>query len=193
MMSLTNLTIPGVGLAALASNLSGLSSSANDLPLALKNNTLSPSTFASALDAQKSSPGANTIATATATLKTSPSEPAGPMTKTEKQIREAARGFERTLVRQMLSTVRSNSLRGGDDQNESSKGYLEIADDKLADALVAGKGVGFASKVADQMLAQPNIKALIENEKKAVITTNTTNLNSNLNSAINQYKNVSSF
>ena len=193
MMSLTNLTIPGVGLAALASNLSGLSSSANDLPLVLKNNTLSPSTFASALDAQKSSPGANTIATATATLKTSPSEPAGPMTKTEKQIREAARGFERTLVRQMLSTVRSNSLRGGDDQNESSKGYLEIADDKLADALVAGKGVGFASKVADQMLAQPNIKALIENEKKAVITTNTTNLNSNLNSAINQYKNVSSF
>ena len=145
------------------------------------------------MDAQKSSPGANTIATATATLKTSPSEPAGPMTKTEKQIREAARGFERTLVRQMLSTVRSNSLRGGDDQNESSKGYLEIADDKLADALVAGKGVGFASKVADQMLAQPNIKALIENEKKAVITTNTTNLNSNLNSAINQYKNVSSF
>jgi Rod binding domain-containing protein len=93
----------------------------------------------------------------------------------------------------MLSTVRSTSLRGGEDQGETSKGYLEIADDKLADALVAGKGIGFATKVADQMLAQPNIKALIEAEKKAVNKDNTSNQSNSLNSVLNQYKKVSTF
>ena len=187
MMPLSNLTIPGVGLAAIGSNVVGLLSPANDLPAALQANTSSNSTFASALNSQP------TAAVSSSVTKTSPAQSTGPMTKTEHQIREAARAFERTLVRQMLSTVRSNTLRGGDEQNESSKGYLEIADDKLADALVAGKGVGFASKVADQMLNQPNVKALIEAEKKAVNNSNTTDLNNGLNGAINQYKKVSSF
>ena len=187
MMSLSNLTIPGVGLAALGTNALGLLGQSNDLPAVLKNNTSNSSSFASVLDAQQSTSGSSS------TTKTSPPEVTDSMTKTEKQIREAARGFERTLVRQMLSTVRSNTLRGGDDQNETSKGYLEIADDKLADTLVAGKGVGFASKVAEQMLSQPNVKALIETEKKAVNTTKQSGLVNNFNSAVNQYKNTSSF
>jgi hypothetical protein len=187
MMSLSNLTIPGVGLAALGSNAFGLIGQSNELPAVLKNNNANNSSFASILDAQQSNSGASS------TTKTSPSTVSEPMTKTEKQIREAARGFERTLVRQMLTTVRSNTLRGGDDQSDSSKGYLEIADDKLADTLVAGKGVGFASKVAEQMLSQPNVKALIEDEKKAVNTTKQSGLVNNFNSVVNQYKKTSSF
>ena len=71
----------------------------------------------------------------------------------------------------MLSSVRSSELRGGEISgmpSSSSNGYLEIADDKLADSLVAGKGIGFAQKVAEQMLKEPSVKALIEQEKKAV-------------------------
>jgi Rod binding domain-containing protein len=187
MMSLSNLTIPGVGLAAIGSNAMNLLGQSNQLPPVLKNNSANPGSFASVLDAQQ--PNAEETSSTTK----SNSEASGLTTKTEKQIREAARAFERTLVRQMLSTVRSNSLRGGDDQNESSKGYLEIADDKLADSLVAGKGIGFANKVADQMLKQPNVKALIETEKKSVSSTNGSNLKTNINSVVNQYKNVSSF
>ena len=73
-------------------------------------------------------------------------------------------------------------------KRQASKGYLEIADDKLADTMVAGKGIGFATKVADQMLAQPNVKALIEAEKKAVNSTNGTTFTNKLNSVINQYQ-----
>ena len=187
MMPLSNLMIPGVGLAVMGSNAMGILNQSNDLPAVLKNNDTRNPSFASVLDSQPTSVASSAV------TKKSPAQPTGPMTKTEQQIREAARGFERTLVRQMLSTVRSNSLRGGDDQSESSKGYLEIADDKLADALVAGKGVGFASKVADQMLVQPNVKALIEAEKKAVNNSNIIDLNNSLSGAINQYKKVSSF
>ena len=117
------------------------------------------------------------------------------MTKAESQIREAARGFERTLVRQMLSSVRSSALRGGEISgmpSSSSNGYLEIADDKLADSLVAGKGMGFAQKVAEQMLKEPSVKALIEQEKKAVknsITDSTDSIKP-ISSKTNQYSHI---
>jgi Rod binding domain-containing protein len=117
------------------------------------------------------------------------------MTKAESQIREAARGFERTLVRQMLSSVRSSALRGGEISgmpSSSSNGYLEIADDKLADSLVAGKGMGFAQKVAEQMLKEPSVKALIEQEKKAVnnsITDSTDSIKP-ISSKTNQYNHI---
>jgi len=117
------------------------------------------------------------------------------MTKAESQIREAARGFERTLVRQMLSSVRSSELRGGEISgmpSSSSNGYLEIADDKLADSLVAGKGMGFAQKVAEQMLKEPSVRALIEQEKKAVnnsITDSTDSIKP-ISSKTNQYNHI---
>jgi Rod binding domain-containing protein len=117
------------------------------------------------------------------------------MTKAESQIREAARGFERTLVRQMLSSVRSSALRGAEISgmpSSSSNGYLEIADDKLADSLVAGKGMGFAQKVAEQMLKEPSVKALIEQEKKAVnnsITDSTDSIKP-ISSKTNQYNHI---
>ena len=89
-------------------------------------------------------------------------------TKTEAQIRSSAQGFERILVRQMLSTMRNPNLRGDDTAKTTSTGYLELADDNLADLLSKGKGMGFGSKIAEQLLAQANVKQLITNDKNAV-------------------------
>ena len=89
-------------------------------------------------------------------------------TKTEAQIRSSAQGFERILVRQMLSTMRNPNLRGDDTAKTSSSGYLEMADDNLADLLSKGRGMGFGSKIAEQLLQQANVKQLIANDKNAV-------------------------
>jgi Rod binding domain-containing protein len=45
---------------------------------------------------------------------------------------------------------------------------LELADDNLADLLSKGKGMGFGSKIAEQLLQQANVKQLIANDKNAV-------------------------
>ena len=89
-------------------------------------------------------------------------------TKTEAQIRSSAQGFERILVRQMLSTMRNPNIRGDDTAKTTSSGYLELADDNLADLLSKGKGMGFGSKIAEQLLQQANVKQLIANDKNAV-------------------------
>ena len=84
------------------------------------------------------------------------------------KIRKAAQGFERTLVRQMLSIVRSTNIRGGDAPSTTSSGYLEIMDDKIADQLVAGKGLGFGSKMAEQLIQQIKAKNINESPTNAV-------------------------
>jgi Rod binding domain-containing protein len=84
------------------------------------------------------------------------------------KIRKAAQGFERTLVRQMLSIVRSTNIRGGDAPSTTSSGYLEIMDDKIADQLVAGKGLGFGSKMAEQLIQQIKAKNINETSTNAV-------------------------
>ena len=89
-------------------------------------------------------------------------------TKTEAQIRNSAQGFERILVRQMLSTMRNPNIRGDDSAKTTSSGYLELADDNLADLLSKGKGMGFGSIIAEQLLQQANVKQLIANDKNAV-------------------------
>ena len=89
-------------------------------------------------------------------------------TKTEAQIRSSAQGFEKILVRQMLTTMRNPNLRGDDTAKTTSSGYLELADDNLADLLSKGKGMGFGSKIAEQLLQQANVKQLITNDKNAV-------------------------
>lgn len=74
------------------------------------------------------------------------------------KIRKAAQGFERTLVRQMLSIVRSTNIRGGDNLSTTSSGYMEILDDKVADQLSVGKGLGFGTKMAEQLIQQIKAK-----------------------------------
>lgn len=89
----------------------------------------------------------------------------------EEKIRKAAQGFERTLVRQMLSIVRNTSIRGDDKPNTTSMGYLEILDDKVADQLTAGKGLGFATQMAEQMIAQIKAKTLNDTAQNVVNNT----------------------
>jgi len=90
------------------------------------------------------------------------------ITKSEKKIREAAQGFERTLLRQMLSVVRSSNISGIETKSSMSMAYLQMMDDQLADLLSKSNKIGFGEKMAEQLLEQANIKQLINSEKKAV-------------------------
>lgn len=183
---LSSFTLPGAGLVAADTVLSKVMGSTTNKN-SIQNNG-SKDAFADILNAQ----GSKNLKAGQLNNGQKSSEK---MTKAESQIREAARGFERTLVRQMLSSVRSSELRGGEISgmpSSSSNGYLEIADDKLADSLVAGKGMGFAQKVAEQMLKEPSVKALIEQEKKAVknsITDSTDSIKP-ISSKTNQYSHI---
>jgi Rod binding domain-containing protein len=84
------------------------------------------------------------------------------------KIHKAAQGFERALVRQMLSIVRSTNIRGGENLSATSSGYLEILDDKVADQLTAGKGLGFGNKMAEQLIQQIKAKNINESATNAV-------------------------
>jgi len=90
------------------------------------------------------------------------------ITKSEKKIREAAEGFERTLLRQMLSIARNSNISGTETKSSMSMSYLQMMDDQLADLLSKTKKIGFGEKMAEQLLEQANIKQLINSEKKAV-------------------------
>jgi Rod binding domain-containing protein len=86
----------------------------------------------------------------------------------EEKLKKAAQGFERTLIRQMLSTVRNTSLRGSEEHSSTSKSYLEIMDDHIADMLSKGQGMGFGTKMAEQLIQQANAGKLIGNGEIAV-------------------------
>ena len=89
-------------------------------------------------------------------------------TSNEDKLKKAAQGFERTLIRQMLSTVRNTNIRGTEELNGASKSYLEIMDDHMADMLSRGKGMGFGTKMAEQLIQQANAGKLIGNGEMAV-------------------------
>jgi len=91
-----------------------------------------------------------------------------PVATNEDKLKKAAQGFERTLIRQMLSTVRSTNLRGTDEASNTSKSYLEIMDDHVADMLSRGNGIGFATKMAEQLIQQANAGKLIGSSEIAV-------------------------
>ena len=94
--------------------------------------------------------------------------PATAQTSNEDKLKKAAQGFERTLIRQMLSTVRNTNIRGTEEQSGASKSYLEIMDDHMADMLSRGKGMGFGTKMAEQLIQQANAGKLIGNGEIAV-------------------------
>jgi len=91
----------------------------------------------------------------------------------EAKLKQAAKGFERTLIRQMLSSARNTSLNGMDGQSNTSKSYLEIMDDHVADMLSKGPGIGFGNKMAEQLITQANAGKLSRNEIIAVKTLDT--------------------
>ena len=91
----------------------------------------------------------------------------------EEKIQKAAQGFERTLVRQMLSIVRSTNIRGGEPPSTTTSGYMEMLDDKRADQLTEGNGLGFATAMAQQLMRQidaKNINALNNNAVNTIST-----------------------
>ena len=90
------------------------------------------------------------------------------LSSNEEKLKKAAQGFERTLIRQMLSTVRNTNLRGTEEQSSTSKSYLEIMDDHMADMLSKGQGMGFGTKMAEQLIQQANAGKLIGNGEIAV-------------------------
>jgi len=96
------------------------------------------------------------------------SNPGPAQTSNEDKLKKAAQGFERTLIRQMLSTVRSTNIRGSEGLGSASKSYLEIMDDHMADMLSKGKGMGFGTKMAEQLIQQANAGKLIGNNEIAV-------------------------
>ena len=63
------------------------------------------------------------------------------ITKSEKKIREAAQGFERTLLRQMLSVARNSNISGTETKSSMSMAYLQMMDDQLADLLSKTKKI----------------------------------------------------
>lgn len=76
------------------------------------------------------------------------------MTTAEK-VADAARGFETTLVRQMLREVHNSPFNPKEGANRN--GYLEMVDDQLAATITRGDGLGFAKKMTEQLLNQSQI------------------------------------
>lgn len=76
------------------------------------------------------------------------------------KIRQAAEGFERALLRQMLQELRTSSL--GASSSLVSQGYTQIGDDHLADHLSRAGGLGLAQAMSQQLLAQMQLSKLIK-------------------------------
>jgi Rod binding domain-containing protein len=77
------------------------------------------------------------------------------------KVEEAARGFETTLVRQMLREMRNSSF-DPDKQKSINTGYTDMVDDQVAAMITKGKGLGFASKMTEQLLRQADIASQIK-------------------------------
>ena len=84
----------------------------------------------------------------------------------EQKIREAAKGFEAVLMRQMLRELRQSSWNKS--QSDINAAYLQIGDEHLANHIVQSGGLGFAKAMATQMLQQIETARLIEGAKTAV-------------------------
>jgi Rod binding domain-containing protein len=108
--------------------------------------------------------------------------------KNEAKIRQAAEGFERVLIRQMLSSARKVDLSGQDNSSVPSSGYLQLMDDHWADLLAKVGSLGFGKKMANELLNQQNIKQLINQEQKAVnVLNDKTNVAKKINEAQKLY------
>jgi Rod binding domain-containing protein len=84
-------------------------------------------------------------------------------TKTvQQQVADAARGFETVLVRQMLSEMRNSPLNP--DQTGANNGYMEMVDDQMAATITSGKGLGFATKMTQQLMQQSSIAKQISSQ-----------------------------
>jgi Rod binding domain-containing protein len=88
------------------------------------------------------------------TSNTSNAQKTDAMTNAEK-VADAARGFETTLVRQMLKEVHNSPFNPK--EGATRNGYLEMVDDQMAASITRGDGLGFAKKMTEQLLRQSQI------------------------------------
>lgn len=104
-----------------------------------------------------------------------PVQSLGPVARVEQEssseanstkIRDASEGFEAVLVRQMLRELRNSSWSNSN--SDVNAGYLQIADEQLAQHIVKSGGLGFAKSMADQMLKQIETAKLIGVDQMAV-------------------------
>jgi Rod binding domain-containing protein len=78
------------------------------------------------------------------------------------KVAEAARGFETTLVRQMLKEVNNSPFNPNKEVKRD--GYLEMVDDQMAAMITRGDGLGFAKKMTEQLLNQSHIAKQINSK-----------------------------
>ncbi len=78
------------------------------------------------------------------------------------KVAEAARGFETTLVRQMLREIHNSPFNP--EKAAKRNGYLEMVDDQMAAMITRGDGLGFAKKMTEQLLSQANIAKQINSK-----------------------------
>lgn len=78
------------------------------------------------------------------------------------KVAEAARGFETTLVRQMLREIHNSPFNP--EKAAKRNGYLEMVDDQMAAMITRGDGLGFAKKMTEQLLNQSNIAKQINSK-----------------------------
>lgn len=73
-------------------------------------------------------------------------------------IKKAAVQFEAFFLRQMLSEVRGSSEGGLLDQGPGAKMFKEMLDERLADSMAEGGGIGIAQMVAEQLSSQLGVE-----------------------------------
>ena len=77
-------------------------------------------------------------------------------------LRTAARQFEAMLLQTLMKEMRETSWRAADDPfapSESLKLYRELLDQQWVQRMVQGRGLGFAEKMAEQMLRTQTVSA----------------------------------
>ena len=85
---------------------------------------------------------------------------------TRKQVEKAVAGFESVLLREWLRQVRSSPLTS--ESQTAGAGYLEMADDQLANFVSRTGGLGLTRQLADQLLTQIRGAELIGSADQAV-------------------------
>lgn len=81
-------------------------------------------------------------------------------------IRKNAQEFENILVRQMLRELRQSPF--APEADSMKRAYLDMADEQLASHISASGGLGFGKAMAEMMLKQIKLSALINSPTSAV-------------------------
>lgn len=92
-----------------------------------------------------------------------PGRPAGPrdekpgVKSEDGKLKEAVRSFEAVFIKQMLSQMRASARAlGGGEVSSDRRIYEDWQDDKLAEEMSKGGGIGLAEILYRQLKPEPN-------------------------------------